>query len=202
MKKMGYILIYLSFFLVFSGVFLLKPIKYSYTNLGSNKLDRSLNTNLVNQIDDVQLRKEAEEKEREKQREMQIASNATKNSGDLIEFNISGDSVLSGKVSYYSLHCSGCGGNLGSGAALDGVFYNDPTYGYVRAMACGREYPYGTVVSISGTPLGDFNGICLDRGGMIGTSKKRVFDILVNSNEEAYQYGISNITYNVIRNGY
>ena len=128
--------------------------------------------------------------------------NATINSGDLIEFNISGDSVLSGKVSYYSLHCSGCGGNLGSGAALDGVFYNDPTYGYVRAMACGREYPYGTVVSISGTPLGDFNGICLDRGGMIGTSKKRVFDILVNSNEEAYQYGISNITYNVIRNGY
>ena len=67
MKKMGYILIYLSLFLVFSGVFLLKPIKYSYTNLGSNKLDRSLNTNLVNQIDDVQLRKEAEEKEREKQ---------------------------------------------------------------------------------------------------------------------------------------
>ena len=49
---------------------------------------------------------------------------------------------------------------------------------------------------------GDFNGICLDRGGMIGTSKNRVFDILVNSNEEAYQYGISNITYNVIRNGY
>ena len=82
------------------------------------------------------------------------------------------------------------------------MFYNDPTYGYVRAMACGREYSYGTVITISGTPLGDFNGICLDRGGMIGTDKKRVFDILVNSNEEAYQYGISNVNYNVIRNGY
>ena len=200
MKKMGYILIYLSLFLVFSGVFLLKPIKYSYTNLGSNKLDRSLNTNLVNQIDDVQLRKEEEEKEKEKEQEK--VRNVSINSSAPVEFNISSDSALSGKVSYYSLHCSGCGGNLGSGAALDGVFYNDPTYGYVRAMACGREYPYGTVVSISGTPLGDFNGICLDRGGMIGTSKKRVFDILVNRNEEAYQYGISNITYNVIRNGY
>ena len=202
MKKMSYALIYLSLFLVFSGVFLLKPIKYSYTNLGSNKLDRALNTNLVNQIDDVQLRKEEEEKEKQKERERQKNNNVAINSGDLIEFNISGDGVASGKVSYYSLNCSGCGGNLGSGAALDGVFYNDPTYGHVRAMACGKEYPYGTVVSISGTPLGDFNGICLDRGGMIGTNKNRVFDILVNSNEEAYQYGISNITYNVIRNGY
>ena len=202
MKKMGYVLIYLSLFLVFSGLFLLKPIKYSYINLGNNRIDKFLNTNLINQIDDVQLRKEEEEKEKEKEQEKEKVRNVSINSSTPVEFNISSDGVASGKVSYYSLQCSGCSGNLGSGASLDGVFYNDPTYGYVRAMACGREYSYGTVITISGTPLGDFNGICLDRGGMIGTDKKRVFDILVNSNEEAYQYGISNVNYNVIRNGY
>lgn len=200
MKKIVYVLIYLSLFLIFSGLFLLKPIKYSYTNLGNNKIDRSLNTNFVNQIDDVQLRKEEEEKEKEKEKEM-VRKTIANNSAP-VEVNVSGDSVLSGKVSYYSLNCSGCSGNLGSGASLDGVFYNDATYGPLRAIACGREYSYGTVISISGAAVGDFNGICLDRGGMIGTTKKRVFDILVYSNEEAYQYGISNVTYKVIRNGY
>ncbi len=83
MKKMGYVLIYLSLFLVFSGLFLLKPIKYSYINLGNNRIDKFLNTNLINQIDDVQLRKEEEEKEKEKVRYVSINSSAP------VEFNIS-----------------------------------------------------------------------------------------------------------------
>ncbi len=200
MKKMGYVLIYLSLLFVFSGLFLLKPINYSYTNLGNNRIDRSLNTTLINQIDDIQLRKEEEEKI--KKQEMEKARSIALKKDVPIEFNTSMDGILSGKVSYYSLQCAGCGGNLGSGASVDGVFYNDSTYGPLRAIACGKEYSYGTVISISGAAIGDFNGICLDRGGMIGTDKKRVFDILVYSNEEAYQYGISNVTYYVIRNGF
>lgn len=201
MKKMVYGLIYLSMLLVFSGLFLLKPVKYTYTNIGNNKGDKSLHTDFVNKIDDIQLRKDEEEKAKAEALANRNVSVEINRRADT-QVSVPTDGLLSGKVSYYSLQCAGCSGNLGSGAQLDGVFYNDPTYGPIRAIACGKEYSYGTVVAISGTPLGDFYGICLDRGGMIGETKKRVFDILVYSNEEAYQYGISNVTYSIIRNGY
>ena len=56
MKKMGYVLIYLSLFLVFSGLFLLKPIKYSYINLGNNRIDKFLNNprRMITQVSEVE----------------------------------------------------------------------------------------------------------------------------------------------------
>lgn len=103
----------------------------------------------------------------------------------------------SGKVTYYILNCSGCSGNLASGKKTTNSMYN----GY-RAIAAGYEYKFGTLIRISGTPLGTFTGIVLDRGGAIGETKKFTFDILVDDYNTAIRYGTSNITYQVIREGW
>lgn len=103
----------------------------------------------------------------------------------------------SGKVTYYILNCSGCSGNLASGKKTTNSMYN----GY-RAIAAGYEYNFGTLIKISGTPLGTFTGIVLDRGGAIGETKKFTFDILVDDYNTAIRYGTSNITYQVIREGW
>ena len=103
----------------------------------------------------------------------------------------------SGRVTYYILNCSGCSGNLASGKKTNNSMYN----GY-RAIAAGYEYKFGTLIRISGTPLGTFTGIVLDRGGAIGETKKFTFDILVDDYNTAIRYGTSNITYQVIREGW
>ena len=75
-------------------------------------------------------------------------------------------------------------------------------YNGYRAIAAGYEYKFGTLIRISGTPLGTFTGIVLDRGGAIGETKKFTFDILVDDYNTAIRYGTSNITYQVIREGW
>ena len=78
----------------------------------------------------------------------------------------SGLEVQTGAISSYGPDCVGCSGTLASGfyAGNGNIYYQDSTYGSVRIVAGDRSYPFGTIVKVSGTPLGDFNAIVLDRG--------------------------------------
>ena len=110
-----------------------------------------------------------------------------------------------GSLSAYGPDCVGCSGYLATGFnAMGGnIYYNDSTYGTVRIVAGDRTYPFGTIVQVQGTSLGDFYAIVLDRGGGVGFGKRFLFDLLCNSEGEAEQVGsFWNVTFNVMRYGY
>lgn len=110
-----------------------------------------------------------------------------------------------GSLSAYGPDCVGCSGYLATGFnAMGGnIYYNDSTYGTVRIVAGDRTYPFGTIVQVQGTSLGDFYAIVLDRGGGVGFGKRFLFDLLCNSEGEADQVGsFWNVTFNVMRYGY
>ena len=110
-----------------------------------------------------------------------------------------------GSLSAYGPDCVGCSGYLASGFnAMGGnIYYNDSTYGNVRVVAGDRTYPFGTIIQVQGTYLGDFYAIVLDRGGGVGFGKRFLFDLLCNSEGEASQVGsFHNVTFNVMRYGY
>lgn len=60
-----------------------------------------------------------------------------------------------------------------------------------RTLACPREYPFGTIVSIEG--MGEYR--CEDRGGAI---KGNHFDIYVKTKSEAFAFGRQNLTARVV----
>ena len=110
-----------------------------------------------------------------------------------------------GAMSAYGPDCVGCSGYLSNGRYVgDGnIFYEDPTYGNVRIVAGDRQYPIGSIVKVSGSNLGDFNAIVLDRGGGIGFGNRFLFDLLFASESEAGQFGTSyNVTFDLLRSGY
>ena len=115
----------------------------------------------------------------------------------------SGLEVQTGAISSYGPDCVGCSGTLASGfyAGNGNIYYQDSTYGSVRIVAGDRSYPFGTIVKVSGTPLGDFNAIVLDRGGGIGFGKKFLFDLLFPSEAEGFG-SYWNITFTILRYGY
>lgn len=114
----------------------------------------------------------------------------------------SNNEVLSGKMSAYGPDCNGCSGYLASGRyAGDGnVYYDDATYGKLRIVAGDSKFSFGTVVKIT-DKNGEFLAIVLDRGG-VGLNKKYMFDLLFTSEEEASKYGVSNASFEILRNGY
>ena len=58
-------------------------------------------------------------------------------------------------------------------------------------------------MKVSGSKLGDFNAIVLDRGGGIGFGKRFLFDLLFASEAEASQFGTSyDVTFSLLRDGY
>ena len=115
----------------------------------------------------------------------------------------SGLEVQTGAISSYGPDCVGCSGTLASGfyAGNGNIYYQDSTYGSVRIVAGDRSYPFGTMVKVSGTPLGDFNAIVLDRGGGIGFGKRFLFDLLFPSEAEGFG-SYWNITFTILRYGY
>ena len=115
----------------------------------------------------------------------------------------SGLEVQTGAISSYGPDCVGCSGTLASGfyAGNGNIYYQDSTYGSVRIVAGDRSYPFGTIVKVSGTPLGDFNAIVLDRGGGIGFGKRFLFDLLFSSEAEGFG-SYWNITFTILRYGY
>ena len=110
-----------------------------------------------------------------------------------------------GGLAAYGPDCVGCSGYLATGQDARGgnIYYNDPTYGNIRILAGDAKYPFGTIVKVSGTSLGDFNAIVLDRGGGVGFGKRFLFDLLCPSNAEASGVGsFQNVTFEILRYGY
>ena len=205
MNKYSNYMIIISFILIASGIFLIKP-DVNLKTIDTTVTSRSLKSDVVNTIS---IKKEQEKKriaaQKKKEAEnKKIQARVATTDTKLKSKNVNAATLKSGsgKVSYYSLNCSGCSGRVGAGKSLNGVYYNDPKFGYVRALAAGKEFSYGTIIRISGTPIGTFTGIVLDRGGNIGSGRRFMFDVLVPSNAIAYKYGISNIKYEVLRYGY
>ena len=112
--------------------------------------------------------------------------------------------TLVGSMSGYGPDCAGCGGHTATGHNLyASIYYNDPTYGNVRVLAGDRSLPFGSIIRIKNSKIGEFLGIVLDRGGAIGIGRRHLFDLAFDSEANAYQYGVSyNVTFEVIREGY
>ena len=202
MNKYVYRMIGLSLIMITAGLLLISPDS-NEKKINTASLTRSLHSDIVNTIS---IKKEIEKKKIQA-RKIQQAKTKKKQTTDNIKLEskkVNAATLRSGngKVSYYSLNCSGCSGRVGAGKSLRGVYYNDHKFGYVRGLAAGKEYPYGSIIRISGTPLGTFTGIVLDRGGAIGQGRRYLFDVLVSSEREAYRYGISKISYQILRYGY
>lgn len=113
--------------------------------------------------------------------------------------------TTSGNVSHYGHDCYGCtSGRTATGYDIsDGrIYYTDPTFGSVRIVAAGSEYPYGTILRLSNASS-PIIAIVLDRGGAIGSGKRYILDLLTESNAAAYQAGVRyNTTIEVLRMGY
>ena len=114
-------------------------------------------------------------------------------------------SSVVGAMSAYGPDCAGCSGHLAGGYDASGgnYYYSDATYGDVRIVAADRSYRFGSIVKVSGSKLGDFYAIVLDRGGGIGFGKRFLFDLLFSSEGEASQFGTSyDVTFELVRDGY
>lgn len=110
-----------------------------------------------------------------------------------------------GSLAAYGPDCSGCSGHLAGGfdASSGNYIFNDASYGNVRILAGDRKYPYGSIVRVSGTRLGTFNAIILDRGGGVGFGKRFLFDLLCPSESDAANVGsFQNVVFEVLRYGY
>ena len=111
-----------------------------------------------------------------------------------------------GSLAAYGPDCPGCSGRLGSGQnALNGnIYYTDATYGQIRIVAGDSKYPYGTIVRIVNSRMGEpFIAIVLDRGGGVGLNKKFTFDLLCASQGDAAAFASSyNVTFEILRYGY
>lgn len=111
-----------------------------------------------------------------------------------------------GSLAAYGPDCPGCSGRLGSGQnALNGnIYYTDSKYGKIRIVAGDSKYPYGTIVRIVNSRMGEpFIAIVLDRGGGVGLNKKFTFDLLCATQSDAAAFASSyNVTFEILRYGY
>lgn len=113
--------------------------------------------------------------------------------------------TVGGAMSAYGPNCAGCSGHLGGGFDASGgnYVYTDATYGIIRIVAGDYKYPYGTIVKVSNSKIGEFNAIVLDRGGDIGIGKRFTFDLLFSSEAEAAAFGTNyDCVFDILRYGY
>ena len=114
--------------------------------------------------------------------------------------------TVSGSLSHYGHDCDGCTSGLtASGYDIsDGrIYYTDPTFGSVRVVAAGSEYPLGTILRLTNVESNPIIAIVLDRGGAIGTGKSFTLDLLTESTARAYELGVRySVIIEVLRFGY
>ena len=114
--------------------------------------------------------------------------------------------TVSGNLSHYGHDCYGCTFNrTASGYDIsDGrIYYTDSTFGSVRIVAAGDEFPLGTILRLNNVESNPIIAIVLDRGSAIGPGKSFTLDLLTESNAKAYELGIRNgVVIEVLRFGY
>ena len=112
--------------------------------------------------------------------------------------------MINAKLTGYVFNCPSCSGKLACDSSINlsngNVNYNDSTYGNVRIVASSSNLACGSIVSINASKLSSepIIAIVLDRG--VSGSK---LDLLTSSVHDAKtNIGKTNITYEVLRNGY
>ena len=112
--------------------------------------------------------------------------------------------LINAKLTGYVFNCPSCSGKLACDSSINlsngNVNYNDSTYGNVRIVASSSNLACGSIVSINASKLSSepIIAIVLDRG--VSGSK---LDLLTSSVHDAKtNIGKTNITYEVLRNGY
>ncbi len=107
-----------------------------------------------------------------------------------------------GDISHYAADCRGCTGVTASGYNIrNTLYYSDQEFGNVRIVAADGSIPFGTIIRIR-TTNDVILAIVLDRGG-IGFGKKYLFDLLCESEQEAYQLGVlRNTSIEILRKGF
>lgn len=124
------------------------------------------------------------------------------------EETINQDETINTNNETFTGRMSGYGADIGTHTAYgycitDTITYLDQEYGEIRILSGGREYPFGTIVKVSNTNVGDFIGIVLDRGPDIGKDQKFMFDLLFQTSSEALSYGVSNnASFEILRVGF
>jgi len=101
-------------------------------------------------------------------------------------------------VTAYVADCPGCTGRVactGRDVSSD-IYYSDKSFGTVRIVAAGSDYPCGTILDISDVGT----AIVLDRGGKVTGN---IVDLLVDENKtNPWHFGRRSLEARVLRTGW
>ena len=179
-------------------------VKPTKSHILTSNLSKSIDTKIFIEVEkkkkeEAQKIEQAKKIEEEKEKQ-KLAEEARKVEEEMLK----NTAVASVESNVLGPDCVGCSGYLAAGFnAKASILYQDPTYGAVRVVAGDKKYPFGTIVRVSGTKLGTFNAIVLDRGGAIGIGRRYMFDLLCHSEAEASGVGsFHNVKFEILRNGY
>lgn len=189
---------------IVTAIVLSMAINPSHNNISTKNLSKSITTADLRQVNFRKV--EVPEVKQETAIEESITKAEDNISNNIVEATVVTDVLEKqvGTMSAYGPDCAGCSGHLATGFdARSSITYQDPKYGAVRIVAGDRKYPFGTIVRISGTSMGTFNAIVMDRGGAIGIGKRFMFDLLCHTEAEASGVGTHyNVTFEILRYGY
>lgn len=102
-------------------------------------------------------------------------------------------------ITAYTAFCLGCSGITASGYDVrNTIYYFDQTYGNIRIVAADSSIPFGSVIRIDDSIV----AIVLDRGGAISYSSSAQFDLLFETEQEAYTFGRKTCKIEILRYGY
>ena len=106
------------------------------------------------------------------------------------------DSFLA-SVTAYLATCPGCSGRVACNGkdVTSNIHFNDATFGSVRIIAAGRQFPCGTIMDVEG--IG--HAVVLDRGGAVTGN---VLDILMGQDSNPWQFGRQSLQAQVLRLGW
>ena len=100
-------------------------------------------------------------------------------------------------VTAYLADCPGCSGRVACNGrdVRQNINFNDSTFGSVRIVAAGHQFPCGTIMDIEGIGL----AVVLDRGSSVTGN---VLDVLMGSGSNPWQFGRQSLYTQVVRLGW
>ena len=106
-------------------------------------------------------------------------------------------SSFTANVTAYLADCPGCSGRVACNGrdVRQNIHFDDSTFGSVRIVAAGHQFPCGTIMNIDGIGL----AVVLDRGGAVTGN---VLDILMGQGSNPWQFGRQSLYARVMRLGW
>ena len=104
--------------------------------------------------------------------------------------------TFTANVTAYLATCAGCSGFTANGRDVrSNIHFEDSTFGTVRIIAACRQFPFGTIMYISGVG----HAVVLDRGGAVTGN---VLDLLMTADENPIRFGRQFLQAQVLRLGW